>query len=238
MVLDIRISVYILSKDVPPRRKEAPVPKQVLPDESSFKAFERSLLKRGFRKITRTEFVKDFRRLDLKAPSTRSGREAGCTFGANGLTVVVWTSFVEKEGAAREHDTGWVLIKEKDDPTYFSRPLNRTRNFLYRLLEQACIARQRVLHRPLCPLCKASMNVTAGKGLKSRYWSCHKPAHSEFVSLPWDHGLPAHVLEVVEKVRKARAPYKKKLQASGKKPGTALLKRKGWTVGAPENKLA
>jgi hypothetical protein len=213
------------------------VPKQVLPDESSFQAFERSLFGRGFRKITRTEFVKDFARLDLRAPSPRPGREAGYAFVANGLTVVVWTTFVESEGKARDVDTGWVLIKERDSPHYFSRPLHRTKNFLYRLLEQACIARQRVINRPLCPLCKALMRITQGKGLKSRYWSCHKPAHSEFVALPWDHGLPTEVLQAVEKVRKTRAPYQKKLKAVGEKPGKAMLKRKGWAVGTPENKL-
>ena len=230
--------VYILGKDVQLQRKEALVPKQVLPDTFSFQAFERSLLRRGFRKITRTEFVKDFGRLDLRAPSPRPGREAGFIFVANGLTVVVWTTFVESEGRARDVDAGWVLIKEKDNPIYFSRPMHRTKNFLYRLLEQACIARQRVLHRPLCSLCKAFMNITMGRVFKSRYWSCHKPAHSEFVTLPWDHGLPTEVFQAVKKVRKTRASYQKKLKASGKNSGAAMLKRKGWKVGAPANKLA
>lgn len=214
------------------------MPKQVLPTEISFRAFEQGLLRRGFRKITGTEFRKDFERLALKAPSPRPGRESGFAFTANNLTVVVWSTFVESEGAAREKDAGWVLIKEKDNPLYFSHPIHRTENFLYRLLEQASIARQRVLNRPLCPSCSALMRITQGRGLKSRYWSCSSPAHTGRVRLSWDEGLPSEVLARVAKIRKARAPYKKKLKAQGKKPGTAMLKRKGWTVGKPENKIS
>lgn len=194
-------------------------------------------MRRGFRKITSTEFRKDFERLELKAPTPRLGKESGYSFFANGLTVVVWTTFVESEGSARERDAGWVLIKEKDDPLYFSRPMHRTENFLYRLLEQASIARQRVLHRPLCPTCSALMRITQGPGLKSRYWSCRSPAHVGMVRLSWDEGLPTEVLERVLRVRRERAPYTKKLKALGKKPGAAMLKRKRWTVGKPENKI-
>jgi hypothetical protein len=82
------------------------------------------------------------------------------------------------------------------------------------------------------------MNITMGRVLKSRYWSCHKPPHSEFVTLPWDHGLPTEVLQAVKKVRKTRASYQKKLKASGEKSGAAMLKRKGWKAGTPANKLA
>ncbi len=218
--------------------KGAIVPKQVLPDELSFRAFEQGLVKRGFRKITPTEFRKDFERLALRAPSPRPGREAGYSFTANGLSVVTWTTFVESEGSAREKDAGWVLIKEKDDPLYFSRPVHRTKNFLYRLLELASIARQRVLHRPLCPTCSALMHITQGRGLKSRYWSCRSPAHAGVVRVSWDEGLPTDVLARVKKIRGGREPYRKKLKAKGKTPGTALLKRKAWTAGRPENKLS
>jgi hypothetical protein len=214
------------------------VPKKVLPDEASFQAFERALVvKRGFRKITRTEFKKDFERLALEAPSPRKGREAGFAFTANGLTVIVWTTFVETEGAARETDAGWVLIKEKDNPLYFARPMNRTKNFLYRLLEQACIARERVLNRPLCPACNAFMRITQGRGLKSRYWSCKSPLHKKMERRSWDDGLRPEVLERVKKVRKSRAPYTDKLKAVGKASGIAMLRRKGWTVGKPGNMI-
>ncbi len=184
------------------------------------------------------EFRKDFERLALKAPSPRTGRESGFSFTANGLLVVVWSTFVESEATARETDAGWVLIKEKDNPLYFSHPVHRTNNFLYRLLELASIARQRVLHRPLCPICGALMRITQGKGLKSRYWSCRSPAHVGMARLSWDEGLPSEVLERVMRIRKERAPYKKKLKSMDKKPGIAMLKRKGWTIGKPENKLS
>lgn len=188
--------------------------------------------------MTTGELQKDFKRLELKAPSPRPGREAGFTFYANGLTVVVWTTFVESEGEAREKDAGWVLIKENDNALYYSHPVYRTKNFLYRLLERAAIAKQRVLLRPLCPACSAFMRITRGKGLKSRYWSCRSPAHPHTTRLSWDDGLPPEVLERVKAIRKKRDPYPKKREAEGKPPpGTAMLNRKPWRVGKPENEL-
>lgn len=213
------------------------MPQKVLPNQASFNAFERSLIKRGFRKISKPEFKSDFKRLNLIAPSPREGREAGFSFFANGLTVVVWTTFVELEGCARDVDAGWVLIKQRDMASYFAHPLHRTEHFLKRLLEQACIARVRVLNRPLCPLCKAYMNITQGRALKARYWSCRRPSHFEYVHLPWDYGLPEVVLDRLTEIRRKRAAYRAKQRKEGKTPGVALLRRKRWKVGKPKNIL-
>lgn len=213
------------------------MPAQVLPDGPTFGWLEHNLLRRGFRKRSRKEFRSDFRRLEPKPPSPRPGREAGFTFSANGYEVVVWTTFVESAQVARNRDAGWVLIKEGDEVLYFSRPIHRTKHFLHNLLLQASIARARVLHRPLCPDCSASMDIVAGKTLKARFWKCTKPAHRKPVHLPWDYGLPMEVLPYIAKIRQARKRYRQKLKAQGKKPGVALLKRKGWTIGKQQNKL-
>ena len=211
------------------------MPEKVLPDAMSFAAFARSLLKRGFRKIGKREFGRDQERLGITPPSPRKGKETGFTFSASGLTVVVWTTFLEAEGVARDQDSGWVLIREGDEARYFARPMMRTKNFLYRLLLAACIAKVRIENRPLCPTCQAFMKITEGKYLKQRYWSCCKD-HGK-VTLPWDHSLPPEVLEYLKDIRNARARYRRKLAKEGKTPGKALLKRIGWKVGRPENKL-
>ena len=211
------------------------MPKQNLPDQMSFEAFRRSLLSRGFRQISRPEFASDFKRLGLVAPSPREGREAGFFFYAHGLKVIVWTTFLEAEGRARKNDSGWVLITQGDKAKYFARKLHRTGNFFYRLLLAACIARQRVLNRPQCPLCNAYANITMGKALKSRYWSCRSPAHQEYVSLPWDYGLPEEVAKVVNRQRQERRADVKRRRARGETTGTAFKKRIGWKVTKPEN---
>jgi hypothetical protein len=79
------------------------------------------------------------------------------------------------------------------------------------------------------------MGIVNGRALKQRYWSCCK-GH-EKVTLPWDHDLHPAALEHVAKARNERARYKKKIVEEGKTPGKALLKRTGWAVGKPENKL-
>ncbi|MDP1689755.1 MAG: hypothetical protein Q8L52_00930 [bacterium] len=212
------------------------MPKKVLPSAEAFKRFGQSLLRRGFRKLTRAEFKKDFKRLELEAPSPREGREVGFVFSANGLTVFVWTTFLDWEEKARDTDAGWVLIKDGDKVKYFSHPIHRTENFLHNLLGYASAARLRVMNRPLCPKCRAYMNIARGKGLKARYWKCVRPAaHKKAVSLSWDYGLPPAALDFLRPPRKKHAQYRKKLKAEGKKPGAALRRRKGWKVGRSKN---
>ncbi|HUY62196.1 MAG TPA: hypothetical protein VMV50_00145 [Candidatus Paceibacterota bacterium] len=217
-------------------KKEAEMPAKVLPSSEEFERSCRWFEARGFRRVSRQEFKKDFVRLGLKAPSPREGREAGFVFHANGLEVVVWTTFLPRENYARGQDAGWVLIKEGDDVKYFTHPLHRTEGFLRRLRTHARIAQLRAMNRPLCPECHARMNIVRGKGFKARYWRCARPGnHKEAVTLPWDYGLPAAAVDFLTSERKRRARYAKKLAAAGKKPGTALRRRRGWKIGRPEN---
>jgi hypothetical protein len=212
------------------------MPAKKLPDKESFEAFRRALAKRGFRKRARAESRGDYVRLALRAPSPRKGRERGYVFSANGLDVVVWTTFLEEEECAREEDSGWVLIKEGDKVRYFSRPHPRTENFLKTLLWEACIARLRVLARPLCPMCRAHMSIVYGKGHKSRFWQCKRPkSHEKSQNISWDHGLPPEALEYLRPIRERRRKYLEKLRSEGKSPGAALKKRKKWRVGNPQN---
>jgi hypothetical protein len=214
------------------------VPAKQLPDVQSFEAFGRALAKRGFRKMRRTEFKSDYWRLALQAPSPREGRETGFVFSANGLDVVVWTTFLEREGCARDEDAGWVLIKDGDTVQYFSHPHPRTKNFLHALLADAALARLRVLARPLCPVCGARMNITNGKGLKSRFWQCKRPDfHRRAQNESWDYGLPPEALEYLKPIRKRRRKYRTELRREGKAPGAALQKRIGWKAGNPHNKV-
>lgn len=212
------------------------MPEKVLPEAEEFAKFCESLEKRGFRRLGRGEFGKDSVRLGLEAPFPRTGREVGYSFSANGLTVNVWTTFLAQEECARDQDAGWVLIKEGDTVLYFSHPLHRTKRFLYTLLGYACVARLRVLNRPLCPKCQARMDIAVGKGLKARYWRCQRPqAHGTSVNVSWDAGLPKEAMDFLRKLRKRRARYRAKLKKEGKTPGTAMLQRRGWRVTRPEN---
>jgi len=212
------------------------MPTKILPDADAFARFTRALLRRGFRKLLKAEFRNDFKRLEPKAPSPREGREVGFTYTANGLSVLVWTTFLSEDDHARDKDAGWVLIKEGDIVKYFSHPLHRTKKFLYNLLRQARIAQLRVLNRPLCPKCHARMHIVQGKGLKARYWKCirHK-VHEEPECLPWDYGLPEAALDFLRIRRKQRAKYRKELRAEGKKPGVALNRRREWKIGRLDN---
>lgn len=207
------------------------MPKKVLPSAPEFESFKRKLLTRGFRPISGHEFGKQFGRLGLKAPRPRYGRESGFIFYANELCVVVWTTWLAKEGVARDADSGWALITDRDKALYFARPLMRTKNFLRSLLWEAYLAAWRVEHRPLCPECKQYMNIVRGKGIKSRYWRCGRRSLHEGGAqhrLSWDHGLPEKALEYVRKKRRAQARYLKKVREEEKQPFAALLRRKPW----------
>ncbi len=207
------------------------MPKQYLPESEEFVEFEGELKLRGFRRISGHEFATQFLRLGLKAPRPRRGRELGYVFHANHYTVFVWTTWLQRERVARDEDAGWVLISDKDNVLYFSRPIHRTKNFLANLLMQARIACWRVRHRPLCPECHNFMHIVRGKALKQRFWQCdlkelHKDKKNRVKS--WDHGLPTDALEYLKPIRKKRVKRYATLRAKGKEPHQAMLARKLW----------
>lgn len=218
------------------------MPKTVQVAPEAFTRFCSFMEERGFRRITPEESRRNFCRLDLKPPSPREGREVGFVFDANGLTAIVWTSFLLPEWRLREKDCGWVLIRDGDVARYFAHPMFRTKHFLNRLYRRAVVAQLRVLNRPLCPVCRADMRIADGKGLKARYWECQRiirhPNHKP-VFVDWDHGLSPEkyprAFAFVEMERKKRRRYRSRARKAGKRVGRALLRRKGWRVGRLEN---
>lgn len=207
------------------------MPKQCLPCPEDFSGFEEELRMRGFRRISSPEFTLQFSRLALVAPRPRFGRELGYLFYANQYTVLVWTTWLEKEQKAREEDAGWVLIAEGDKVLYFSHPIHRTKNFLYNLLMQARIACWKVRHRPLCPECHNFMNIVRGHALKQRFWKCdrkelHAGGKNRFRS--WDYGLPEDAIKFLRPIRKKRKKRYDAIRVAGEESHQAMLKRKRW----------
>ncbi|MBI2033590.1 MAG: hypothetical protein HYT13_00620, partial [Candidatus Liptonbacteria bacterium] len=202
------------------------MPKQILPDAAAFARFRAALIKRGFREVSSVEFRKDFSRLKLKAPSPREGREVGFRFWANSLEVKVWTTFLSARGRSRESDAGWVLILDGDEAQYFSHPLRRTKNFLHNLLWFAGIAKWRVEHRPLCPVCKKYMRIRGARAFRAKLWECVSSTfHKDPVRLSWDYELPQWAMDFLRPFRRRRARYYAKLRAEGKAPGEAARRR-------------
>lgn len=212
------------------------MPQKVLPDTAEFFAFNVCLKQLGFRKIQRTEFRGDMKRLGLKAPRPREGRETGFSYSANGLTVVVWTTFLDAQGRARDEDTGWVLIKEGDRPRYFSHPLRRTRDFLHRLFKYARACRNRILNRPLCPICKNYMQIEYGRFVGQRYWACFRQRfHRGPKFAAWDHGLTKEDKNFFKRERRLRILYYKRRREAGKPLHVARLERTRWLIMHSEN---
>ena len=211
------------------------MPKQVLPDSAGFAWFEKAMQQSGFRPISDGKFVHDFRRLRLKAPRPRPGREAGFFFSANGLVVRVWTTWLRKDGEAREIDAGWVIIAKGDDALYFKGPMLRTKHFFLTLARRAWITAWRVAHRPHCPACGVFMEIARGHELKSRYWRCdlvdrHRDVAPRWCN--WDIGLPPRAQKFVNAWRAERIRYETQCVAAGKNPHAAMLARKPWIRGA------
>jgi len=207
------------------------MPKQVLPTREDFVSIEEDLLGLGFREYTAGEFRRQFRRLGLRAPRVRPGRETGFIFHANALSVFVWTTWVASEGRAREEDCGWVVICDGDNAVYFAQPTHRTKNFVRNLLSRAWVAHWRVLNRPTCPECGEWMHICRGRSLKSRYWGCSKKSlHHDQKDrrLDWDYGLPPKAKRYVEELRKERARYRTTRRAQGKPVDVAPIRRKSW----------
>jgi hypothetical protein len=208
------------------------LPKQQLFSKKDFDYLKSQLEKWGFRQISSQEFCLEYRQKRLKAPRVREGRETGFVFKSQGLKVIVWTTWLEEQSRARDSDAGWVLISDFQKVLYFSHPLRRTKNFIRHLLQQAYIARQRVIHRPRCPGCGKFMNITPGKGIKARYWSCSRRRfHPQGIiyTKDWDCGINnPKIQKYLDQKRKAQKKYYQKRRAQGKRVPRAMMIRKPW----------
>lgn len=206
------------------------MPEKVYMTLADFAWLEAELLAKGFRRSTREEARRDFRRLEPIAPRPRSGREVGFIYYANGLTVTVWTSWLEAEGKMRDEDMGWVLIKEGNQKDYFHRPLLRTKNFCRNLLKAADYAKERVLLRPLCPECQQFMKIAKGKALRSHYWICRRlHADRRPVIKDWYYELPEKLRKKREYLSRERRRAKVKREKILGRPSTpAVIIRHPW----------
>jgi hypothetical protein len=212
------------------------MPAFVQPDPARFWGMVKDLEKKGFRRISRNQFPRDQERLGIVLPERRNrAAEVGLRYDENGLQVRIWTTYLESEERVQEEDEAWVIIREGDKARYFSHPIHRTKNFLERLWKWAQVAQQRVKRRPLCPCCKAYMQIANGKGLKSRYWECRKSwVHDDrqFKFLDWDIGLSLKARDFVTRERRLRRLAEKR---RGVKQGGAMLNRNTAIITRPEN---
>ncbi len=150
-------------------------------------------------------------------------REDGYEFWWKGLTVHVWTSWIEDDGAVRDEDYGWILITNKGKAVYFAKPFMRTENFVPRLLRYAEIIQKKVQNRPLCPKCKEFMDIHSGIGSPT-YWFCPHPGKWE--TMDWDICLTDEEKDFLKIRRKQTKKYNEKRKESGRpKRGTALRSR-------------
>lgn len=192
-----------------------------------------------FREIGLTEKKRTLDRLGAIDPRNNRGSEVGFRFDVNGYTVIIWTSYLRKEGIWRVRDVGHVLITKGDTIVYQSRDIRRTKNFLKRLLSYAWIAMWKIFHLPACPCCGRPMHIENRK-YRKYWWQCDNiEAHPEYkkVTLQWDNGLPTKAQAFVDKMRKPGQKYRRKLKKAGKKPFTAMRIKKPWRKRNPQNKL-
>jgi len=219
---------------------EARMPAQVIPTIENFNDFVEKMTKLGFRVISGTEFKREARRLELRAPRPVEGRETGLSYYANRILVVVWTTWMAEGQTIKKKDSGWVVVKQDYDkkPVYIDGPFHRTENFLLTLYQNAWLAHFRATNRPLCSKCRQFLRIRRGKYFKSRFWSCgcinyhddKKPFH-----LDWDYGLPERAKIFLRRKRKTSAKWLEKIRELGREPYSAIKKRKPWVVGRPEN---
>ena len=208
------------------------MPAKAVPTPENFAAFEAKMKGLGFRRTTHAETAASLRRFNLCAVrGQKGGREVGFAYAANGLEVWIWTTWISRAQTIRTSDQAWALIAEPGErkPRYFARPMNRTKNFLWRLGMRAEVTQWKVIHRPACKKCGAPMEITVGEHLKDRYWLCgNTKNHADHRSSSryWDDvGLPDYLQKFVDDERLQYAANDAKALAQGKQPHAAMLAR-------------
>jgi len=196
------------------------MPKKVLPTIKSFGDFRGLMQDCGFKKLDGDEMM------IYSTLRPMAEKEFGFEYSANGLSVIVWTTWVESVSAAQESDMGWVLIIQEGEKAY-SHCFNRTKNFLLRLLRYARIAKRRIVARPVCEEHSIFMRVKFGRGIKSRYWACSEKNHRDKKSArrDFDFGLTDEMKKFLEAERKMRARWIEKLRKEGRPTHTTMFKR-------------
>lgn len=221
------------------KNEQEKTPKFVL-TSNDFLFLERMLMNMGYHKITRYDSRKNFLRLNISAPRPIIGRESSYYYNHNGYTVILHTTYLEKEKKWRNIgiDAGWNLIAQGDKALYFARPFERTKGFIIKFLRYAAISKWKVDHRPLCPKCNAYMVIFRKINTRKYFWACFNTTRHENNSpefLFWDYELSPDDLKFVNIRREYTQRYNAKNKKEGKKVTPAAVKRKKWVIGKPEN---
>ncbi|MDD3663121.1 MAG: hypothetical protein PHT84_04615 [Candidatus Pacebacteria bacterium] len=214
--------------------------KELVLKTDDFLFLDRMLLGLGYHKMTRSDQKKSFQRLGLISPRELTGREVTYFYNNHGYTVILHTTFLQKEKRWRDlgEDSGWNLIKEGDKVLYFAKPFQRKKGFIIKFLRYAWISKWKVDNRPLCPSCNAYMNISRKKGSRQYFWMCFNyEKHSDLrpFFLSWDYLLPKKASSFLKIRRSYTARYKKKNKKLGVKRTPAPLLRKSWKISNPDN---
>jgi len=220
------------------------MPKFVMPTVAEFAFFRAELRRINFKETPVREIRKEVERIGFEMRWPKSDQEVGFTYYENGLTVRVWTSWLEAEGRARDRDedSGWILICQDGKLRYAREPFHRTKNFLRNLAFWAWIGQTRAINRPPCPKCtllfpdgkRPFMDIATGpQNPRCRYWRCDRlERHEEgkYVRADWDIGLSPEQKAALAPHRRKRERQYELCRAQGKEPCAALLARKSWEL--------
>lgn len=187
--------------------------------------------------------AQDFYRLEIQAPHHRKleGSEQAWTYSKGNYTVIVWTTYLAKEGKFRDTgtDVGWVIVVSGDDLVYCTRPILRSSSdFVLKLARYAWVTKYKIDHLPLCPKCRAKMFIFRKKGTREYMYICrHTDRHDDNKATfrSWDYGLKDKAKEFLAIRREATQKYNKRNEKLGKKPTPKALLRKKWSIGRPQN---
>lgn len=169
------------------------MPKQYLPSRTEFESCFADLQGNlGCRRFSDEEVVSSIDRLPKKG-------EGGWKRGKKGLetcfvyepkhghvSVVIWTTYVAAEHAAREQDAGWVLLIDDRFPVapcFYSFPIHRTKNF-FKTLRKWIVAFIEIVDNwpPPCKRCGESPTIRLVRG---------GVMHAVMFDCPGGHRLPA-----------------------------------------------
>lgn len=153
------------------------MPKQVLPDSAAFEAFFKKIQERySCSKIPYAEIHHWITALNehdtsVQAPQRqKSGTELAFAYDRpdHPIRVIIWTTYVAGNTAARTQDAAWVLLIDKrspDKPIFYSFPIHRTKNFFERLEKYvaAFIALVNTWPQP-CTVCHQELSIRTVPG--------------------------------------------------------------------------
>ncbi|MCA9352526.1 hypothetical protein KC866_04050 [Patescibacteria group bacterium] len=203
----------------------------------------------GYSQISKLQLQKDEDSLGLEPPRKQEGLKKQFSFQLSGspLEARVNTSILIG-GYTFSENAPFGMLRRRGVRVLTLPSLHRTKNFIQNFLGMSEILKSAVTYHPLCPDCRAWMDIEEvcdkNDRMVSVRWVCNKirqhksrkPVFFDFIQL-FKKQLSDVAMNYWNEMMRKRKVYRENIETKKKKPRNIRHIRKEWSIEKPNNVL-